>query len=106
MSETRAEYHLNENGDTEPLAAVKPASTEVEDTEPEPAPTKKENMENKLCEYLASDLIWTKALTEDQAYVMLIALIKNQPTAVQRVIDDGAAEEEKPEESEESAVDK
>lgn len=91
MSEERATYVIEDDdsgGDTEPLTnAVK-----VESTDEKPV-GKRENMENKLCEYLANDITWVKALTHDQACVLFMALINHQHDAVVTVIERADEEE-------------
>lgn len=82
MTEQRAVYVIEDEGDdTEPLAAtVKITPT-----------AKQENMANTLCDYLANDLKWIRALNEDQACILLVALVRQHPGAVQRVIDNAEA---------------
>lgn len=77
MSETPALYQIDEEGsDTEKLAAIQ----NVQDR-------KDARLMGDMCEYLSEHLEWIKALTEDQATIILVDLVTKHPTAVQKLID-------------------
>lgn len=92
MSEQRAIYVLeDDNGedDTEKLTTITPGEIDAVK-----APGKRENMYQKLCEYLIENITWINLLEEDQACALIVALVKNHPGAVQRIIDRAELEPE------------